>query len=220
MSVPFEEPDMSSLELDALIIEHIVDLDRAEKRIDAIEQKLVSAMNARAEQWAKRHGWTGKFILPENGGWQDWEIDLAPADWNKTGDEADVLPKCFFTIDVRAGDTEEGKPGEPWNYVTRFCGLEGGQIGIRFVKTAPIRKRQWQGIVERFRDEVSSTKFIVDSEPSFFLGFCIDPTALAAAFREDDPDAALGPFDTALDALIEARPAFDKLVEHLRAQGS
>jgi hypothetical protein len=211
---------MSSPELDALIIEHLADLDRAAKRISLIEHALFSAMNARAEGWAKRKGWTGKFKIPENGGWDDWDIWLAPTEWGNAADESDADFDFCFAPEVGAGDTEGGKAGEAWNYVTRLCGLEGGQIGFRFVKPSAIGKRKWQGIVDQYRGPISSTRFILDSEPSFFLGFRIDPAALAAALRDDDPNAALGPFEAALDALFEARPVFDRLVEQLRAEKS
>jgi hypothetical protein len=211
---------MSTHELDALIIEHLVDLDRAGKRIATIEHRVFSAMNARAEEWAKRHGWKGKFEISENGGWNEWVFWIFPSEWGKAGDESGADSDFYFAPNVGAGDTENGKAGEPWNYVTRLCGLEGGQIGFRFGRPNTIKKRQWQGIVDRFRDDTSSVKFMVDSEPSFFLGFRIDPVVLAAALRDDDPNAALDPFAAALDTLLEARPVFDKLVEHLRAASS
>lgn len=219
---------MSSPELDALIVEHLVDLDRASKRIHAIEHRVFSAMNARAEQWMKRHDWIGEFAIPDNGGWDDWDAWLAPAQWKQPDGKSDATSDCRFVLGVGAGDTEDGKAGEPWHYATRLCGLEDGQIGFRFGGPSAIssgrpgisRKRRWQGIVDSCRDAISSTKFIVDSEPSFFLGFRIDPAALATALRDDDPDAALDPFTAALDALLEAQPAFDRLVEHLRATGS
>ena len=211
---------MSSPELDSLIIEHLVDLDRAGKRIAAIEHRLFSAMNAKAEQWARRQNWKGEFEIPENGNWYDWKFRLAPTEWRKGGDNPKDAFDCYFETGVGAGDTLGGKAAEPWNYVTRLCSLEGGQMGLRLVTYDTIRIRKWQGIVDLFRDDIASTNFIVDSQPSFFLGFRINPIALAAALRDDDPDLALDPFTAALDNLLEARPVFDKLVAYLRTSTS
>ncbi len=74
---------MSSPELDALIVEHLADLDRAAEGIEDIETRIFTAFGARAGVWAKSQGWSSDFDYPE-GGWDNWVNWLAPAEWRTT----------------------------------------------------------------------------------------------------------------------------------------
>ena len=204
---------MSSTELDALIIENLVDLDRAAKRINNIECRLYASLTKLVEDWSRRHGWQGRFEYPEGEDWEYLDIWLAPAEWYTSSSGADATPDCEFALDVGPGDSEQGEPGEAWHYLTRLCGLEGGQVGFRLNKPATLKNKtkQWKALVDQFRDQISAAGFIVDSKPSFFLSFCIDPAALVAAVRADDLDPALAPVSVALEALRAAQPIFDRL---------
>lgn len=204
-------------ELDGLIVEHLADIDRAAARIDGIQTVVFTAMGERAEEWARRQGWVSDFSYPK-GGWDDWEAWVAPPEWRTAdtaadGDEFDA----WFTLGVGAGDTEEGNEGEDWFYLTRLCRMGVGEIGLRFKPDGIARPRQWKKAFPRLAELVSGTGFVADREPSLFLPFAIDPGDLATALRDEDPDAALGSFEAALDALLKAKPAFDRVVQQLRA---
>jgi hypothetical protein len=56
----------------------------------------------------------------------------------------------------------------------------------------------------------------LDEEPSFFLPIKIDAATLAQSLREEDVEAALVPFDAALESLVDAKPAFNQLLQSLR----
>jgi hypothetical protein len=205
---------MSSPELDALIVEHLVDLDRAAKRIADIESRLISSMNTRAQEWAERNGWIGDFKFRQGDTWDDWYVWLAPKDWLTTDDPDDI--DVWFDLEFGAGATDQGAPSEAWHHLTRFLGLENGQIGLRFHASTKLNKRGWRSIVDQFSPRVEQTRFIVDTEATFFLPVRIDAKVLAEALRNDDPDAALGPFTDALSSLMAAKPVFDEIVKYIR----
>lgn len=213
---------MTSPELDALIVEHLADLDRSAARIEGIQRTVFSAMGRKAEDWAKKHGWANDFRYPE-GGWDEWENRVAPEDWRVPGSASeDDRFFAWFELAVGAGDTETGKDGEDWFYLTRLCRAGVGQLGLVFRQEGLVKPRQWKQAFhgpERLVDMVSGTRFIADARPSFFLPFASDATSLAAALRDEDPEAALSFFDTALDALLAAKPAFDRVIARLKASG-
>lgn len=211
---------MSSPELDGLIVEHLADLDRAAARIDGIEAAVFTAMGEKAGVWAKKQGWVSDFDWPEDG-WDAWPAWVAPQGW-RTADTstADDTFDGSFVLSVGGGDTEVGKAGEDWFYLTRLCRVGVGQLGLRFARPSFVKPRQWKQALPRLAELVRNTRLVVDEEPSFFLPFKIEAVALAQALREEDPNAALGPFEAALDSLLDAKPAFDQVLQHLRSLGS
>ena len=61
------------------------------------------------------------------------------------------------------------------------------------------------------------TIITIQNEASIYLPFKIPQHALAAALRDEDPDAALDPFEEALDTLLRAKPQFDRVLQYLRS---
>ncbi|WP_424139651.1 hypothetical protein [Roseomonas chloroacetimidivorans] len=211
---------MSSPELDGLIVEHLADLDQAAIRISGIETAIFTAMGQRAKEWAEGHGWVSDFDYPEDDGWDDWAKWVAPPDW-RTADTAVENSKFDgkFELSLGDGDTGWGQAGEDWFYLTRLCRVAAGQIGLRFSRPDFVKVPRWKQAIPRIREIVTHPSFIVitaSKEPALFLPFKIDAAALAAALRDEDPGAALGPFETALDTLLDTKPAFDQVLQHLR----
>lgn len=203
---------MATPELDGLIVEHLADLDRATARIEGLQSEIFTAIGKRAENWARKQGWAADFIYPK-GGWSDWEAWVAPQEW-RTADTADDVD-AWFELRVGPGDTEEGIEGEDWYYLTRLCGVGVGQMGLMF-KSDIAKKNQWKKAFPHVAELVAGTGFVASADRSLFLPFRIDPADLAVALREEDPDAALDPFEAALDTLLKAKPAFDRVIQELR----
>ena len=206
---------MPSPELDGLIVEHLAEIDRAAARINDIESAVFTAMGNRAERWAEKHEWVADFSFPKSG-WSYWESWVAPPGWRTAGTASNGNDfDARFVLEVGAGDTGEGLDGEDWHYLTRLCGVGIGQVGLRF-KVAGVKPRVWKKTFPSLAEFVSETGFIADTVPSFFLPFAIEPGELAKALRDEDPDAALGPFESALNKLLTSKKAFDSVVQQLR----
>jgi hypothetical protein len=203
---------MSSPELDGLIVEHLADLDRAAARIGGIEAAVYAAMGKRAQEWAKQYGWVSDFDYPE-GGWPkrtppwvappEWRTADTPVDDNKFDGK--------FLLDHRNS--------EDCFSLTRLCGVGVDQVGFWFTRPDSMKPRQWRQAFHRLAEFVRDTRFVVDEEPSFFLPFTIEASTLAQALRDEDIDAALGPFEAALDFLLDAKPSFDQALQHLKSLG-
>jgi hypothetical protein len=205
---------VSSPELDALIVEHLADLDRAAEGIADIEKRIFTAFGARAGAWAKSQGWSSDFDYPE-GGWDNWVNWLAPAEWRTT--DTAVEDEKFdgkFQFD--------GVTARKDRFVlTSLCGAGVDHLGFWFVRPEFIRVRKWKQAFPRLAELVKNTGFVwQDDELCFFRPVTIQPANLAQALLEEDIDAALGPFDAALESLLHARPAFDEVLRSLRVAES
>ena len=211
---------MSSSELDALIVEHLADLDRAAAGIDGIQAGVFAAFGEKAGAWAKKQGWISDFDYPE-GGWSDWQAWIAPPEW-RTADTAvdDDEFDGFFALSVGGGDTGDGKAGEDRFLLTRLCRAGVGRIGFRFGRPDFVKPRKWKQAVPRLAELMKTTGFVLDEAQSFFLPVTIQLVTLAQALREENLEAALDPFEAALDSLLHAKPTFDEVLRSLRLSDS
>lgn len=208
---------MAQPDLDGLIIEHLGDIDQAVVRTQGIETEIFTAMGEVAEKWAREVGWTSDFAYPEEG-WGGWNRWVAPPEWRTEGTPKDEKEfDAWFQLGVGAEDTESGTEGEDWFYLTRLCGAGSGQMGFRFDRHGIVKPRQWKQNFSRLVGIVSPTPFQADTKPSFFLPFVLSRDVLSEALRNEDPNSALRPFTDALNALLTAKPVFDKLVEYSRS---
>ena len=95
-------------------------------------------------------------------------------------------------------------------------------MGLRFSRPISLKFRDGSRLFRALGRSLypSFTIITAEKEPVFFLSFKIEAAALAAALREEDPGAALGPFETALDTLLDAKPMFDQVLQHLKASSA
>jgi hypothetical protein len=102
---PFPRDQDGSPELDALILEHLSDIDAAAKRLNEVEERVFGAMDAAASEWAKEHGWAGVFEYRDNEMW------LAPPDWRKpdTPEDEDRF-SAWFQLELAPGTPASSKP--------------------------------------------------------------------------------------------------------------
>jgi hypothetical protein len=202
---------MSSPELEKLLVEHLSDMDSAAKQITMLQIKVFRELGELVERWTTKTTWSGKFDYMED------ELWLAPEDWRSPGTDKDEHRfQAWFQMEVGAGDTESEKPEEDFFYLTRLCGQGTGQVGFRFRQDITTKGR-WRKSFKDLAGSLSTTAFLVDAEPSFFLPVRLDSAELAGALLEQDIERALRPMDTVLEQLIAAKPAFDTIVAALKA---
>ena len=63
-----------------------------------------------------------------------------------------------------------------------------------------------------------ATAFTAEEKGSFYMPLKLDVATLAAAVRDESIEDALGPVRQALDNIIAAKPAFDAIINKLRAE--
>jgi hypothetical protein len=123
---------------------------------------------------------------------------------------------AWFDLGVGADDTQEGIEGEDYFYLTRLCGAGVGNMLFRFCIGNIAKQKQIKQYFSTAAQFLEPTPFLSDSNPSFFLPFTVNTRHLAEALRNNDPAAALGPFEAALGELHKAKPAFDNIVSYFR----
>lgn len=200
---------MASPDLDALIVEHLADIDAASKQLDVINRELFGVMGTIAFNWAKKNGWIGEFEYFEDGLW------LAPPDWRVPGSsKAANEVRAWFDIELGAGDTGNLEPEEDYFLTTRLCQVGLGQVGFRF-KQDIIKKGAWNKTFKDQASTLSKTAFIADTTLSFFLPIRLDAVQLAQALRDKAPEDAMSPFKEALETLNTAKPQFDAIIKRV-----
>lgn len=201
---------MSTADLDALIVEHLADIDAAVKRLSAFEPDVFRALDQAAKEWAKNLGWSGEFDC-----WAD-DLWLAPPTWKKSADESEEWTG-WFAFEAGAGDNQKQAPGEDHFSLTRLCQVGVGKYGFRF-KTEVVTGKKWKRFIRDRLERFRKTTFAPDLDTALFMEFKIDHLELAKAIAEEDIDAALGEFRQALDRLASALPSFDRLISDLRTE--
>lgn len=201
---------MPSPELDSLIISHLTDIDASVKRLRELQREVFEDLMNSARTWAAKEGWEGNYNYLEASCW------LAPPDW-RTPDtdphKEDFL--AWFEMELGAGDTDSEKQDEDAFYLTRLCGAGNGLIGFRFKQEA-VQKVLWKKRIKDVAPIISPTAFVIDSEPSFFLPFRLDATALANAVQQEEMESAFDPFSQALKQLAVAKPKFDQVLANIK----
>ena len=140
-------------ELDAVIVENIADLQRANDRIDELDVEVFEVIDSISRDWAARNSWIGTFRYAE-----DALLWLAPANWgiDPDGDEeiaARVKIELAFSLD---------HPG--WNdgqdyFIAGLCGIEGFALGLRLEPTWKIfgrGLRPWKRAARTHAKELSA----------------------------------------------------------------
>lgn len=187
---------MSTAELDATVIEHIEDIDTANRRIEKIEEALFAGLNSTAAAWAAEFGWRGKFSMEKD------ELWVAPSEWGADGDQHPYFKLWFGPDEERAGTH---------SWLGLFCGLDDGSAVWRFepaVKAA-VRKRLFADFGPSVRE---TSQFNFDADSRFYVPIVLGRAELASAVRDGNLGSALGPFRQSLGRLAAAKSAFDPWV--------
>lgn len=205
---------MGSREIDGLIIRHLVDIEEAGHRAFDLEAQVFKALGIAAEKWATKTAWEGEFDIDEDNFW------LGPLKWKLDaeieGQESDWL--AFFYFGVGADDDPNGDSAtNDYLKLTRLCQARNGKFGFRWKSDhfAEGRRVAWRNFIrENTEDIIRETGFEhEEKDGTFFLTVTLNADTLANAIEQDAIEDALGPFETALDKLIRAEPAFTRLLE-------
>lgn len=200
---------MDRVELDALLVRHIGDLDSSVQRVGELEQSVGEAIDIVFVEWGRENDWIVK------DGWEKNYCSVMPRAWRR---EVDEWP-AFFELGYGSGEPVERAAGGDYFWLTRLCGAGQGQVGFRFGQDE-FGKREWRKFIREYSDIVQGTNFILDDDPSFFLPLRVDIERLSVAIVNDDIVSALQPIKDALDHIAEHVAKFDALLSAMRARGT
>lgn len=200
---------MSSPELDALLVSNLSDLEAVRRQLEEVQRNVFHEVDTFVEDWATKRGWTGVFD------YHDTEMWLAPPTWRlPEGEPQDMF--AWFVLSAGPDDTESGRAGEDYLYLTRLCQAGFGQLGFVLSQSLLSREAAWKKLLQARVELIEETPFILDRTGRLFLPVRIDQKELANAIREQSIPDALTPLRAALDQLAMAQPALDRLLEAAR----
>jgi hypothetical protein len=191
-------------ELDALIVEHIADLEEAHRRIEnVIDPRLLDEASSVLKKKADANGWVHE--LDRNN-----VISVAPEKWIERGANGGI-EHWFSWFALLSEDTADDLEHD--SHLADFLALEGGSTRkVLAFKQNPLAKRKWRALLESQTEALEDLRIVgfeVDErEGTIEWPVRLDPAKLQQGFREDDLDAALAPVEVAIDKAIEALPPF------------
>ncbi|MGY6771047.1 hypothetical protein [Komagataeibacter sp. NFXK3] len=196
---------MNSPELNKALVENLADLEATATRLHMLDDALGAAIDADTNKWMAENNWSGD--TDEDDGW------VAPKGEGWYNPDDDEPNGAFFEWANFEDQAEDNY------YVTQLCQLGQDKVGIRFVQDQ-IGRAQWKKIVSELAELVSGTGFILEEKKlSFFLPVKIDQKILASSLGDDDMEVGLKQYREALDQLLKARTAFDKVIARIKQVG-
>lgn len=197
-----------NIELDALILRNLGDLDGTTRRIEALTEVIWRGLAEPVQEWASRQGWVAE--TADNAMW--W---IAHDRWRDP--EADENFAAQFDFAYGEGDTGEQGPDEDYFELTRLFGAGLGRMGLRF-EQGLLKPGRWRAFRASRPDLVQAVAEIapIDGKGSCFLPFKLDVEAVVLALQEDDYSEAARPIIEALDRLHRGRAPFDRLIAAAR----
>ena len=193
-----------AITLDVLIVQHIGDLEAAQRRIvEKIDPRLLKEASAMMKKWADQLGWVHE-LFDGN----DPKICVAPEEWIKRSPGGKVGTwLVYFQLSSLDADGEL----TPHSHLAEFLELEGGSRRKALsVFSDVLKPKEWRAVLSNSVSEVQSLRhlgFDVD-ERKGTISFPVQlhSSALQQGFGVDDLDDALAPIGAALDLAAQARP--------------
>lgn len=211
---------MSSVEMDALIIRHLADIDAATKRLYYnIQEQVGKAIDDVTESWTKQNEWEGLF------NWDQEHLIVYPRQWTYAEPGSDKNHRlAWFELDAGQGDDLVNDDRLDYFWLTRLCRAGRGELALwwkyekgKFALTRP----KWKQFVRPYIEKVLATGFTYDeSRGLFFLPVRVELQSLAQAIETEAIEDALQSIDLALNACLAAKPIFDEILSTAKAQFS
>lgn len=189
-------------ELDRAIVENLLDLDDAAKRIEALGSRIWTQLCDTAEAWSSDNGWTGAFD-PE-------DLWVSPAVWCPAGEA-----EAWFYPDKGPDDTGQGVGQEPYFWLSRYVGVGGGELCLWFGQKAT-GARKWKPLANEYAQRMSELGFRLSDSGNLYTVCTLDAKAVAAALADQQLEAAMLPIEQALDRAALAAPLFSELLADAR----
>lgn len=190
---------MDTSQLDALIVEHLADLDAAANQVIRIEERIWKAMGDLMKEHSEENGWRGSFDKDDDVLW------LAPPEWVIEGEEI-----AWFTLDLGPAD-QDNRESDLYFDLSRLCGLGEGSLSFWFRLNAG--KRQWKPVAKALAENVADLGFSMTDSATFHMDCTPSQSAMAQALSDDDFEQALKPLSLALDRLPASVPAFTTMLQ-------
>ncbi|MER8784360.1 hypothetical protein [Mesorhizobium sp. M0244] len=189
-------------ELDGLIVENLLDLDAAAKRIEVIGENIWESIIEHLDDWAKKQGWKGAFERDN-----PW---TAPQEWFLEGQ-----PEAWFYPDKGPDDTGEGIGQEPYFWLSRYLGVAGGQLCLWFGQDST-GTRKWKPLAKDHARVLAETDFHLSDSGNFYTVCNLDSKAVAAAIADGRLEEAMTPLLEALERADKAKTLFSTLLAKAR----
>ncbi|MCX5580792.1 hypothetical protein [Kaistia terrae] len=188
-------------ELDKLIVENLLDLDQAAKRVDALGDQIWKQIYETFENWAMGRGWRGS--SDEDDPW------VAPKNW-----VADKEREAWFYPDNGPDDTGEGVGQEPYHALSRYVGVAGGQLCLWFGQKTGARK--WKPLAREHAQIMVTHGFHLSDAGNFYTVCSLDARTVAAALADQQLETAMAPIEAALQRAANAEAEFTKLLAKVK----
>lgn len=193
---------MDTSQLDALIVEHLADLDAAASHVHQVEERIWAKMGETIETWAKGSDWKGSFDRDVDGLW------LAPPEWASEGEEV-----AWFELDSGPAD-QDGRESDLYFDLSRICGLGEGSVALWLRhKAGP---KVWKPIAKANAGNVTGTGFSMNDYAKFYMDCTPAQAEMVQALADADFEQALQPLVQALARLPASVPAFTAMLQQAK----
>ncbi len=199
-----------STELCKLIIQNMKVIEAAPKIVTQIEKKIFKEIDQRCENYFKKNkGWLGTFDFIDD------DLQFYPDNWSQ-GVDTQIAK---FAFDLIGDDPEES------HWVSVLLDLiPEGNTGFKFSidhGVLKVGKPQFRKLLQKYfskNTKLQELGFRNDkSEPELVLAVTLDEKSLVAGYPTD-LDRFFKPIDNALDAINEAQPFLNKIVNDIREE--
>ena len=189
----------ASPEVDRLIVEHMMDLDGAARRVEPMEKLVWRAHAETIEAWCEANGWAGDFD-PEKA------LIATPPHWIVDGER-----QAWFYWDFGENDAELGLYFD----LSRLVGVGGGQLcmwlGYRGLRNP------WKAAARRYAEELKRSDFAMTAYGNFFTDCTPKASDMPEALESGDFGVATLLVSRALDRAKAAEPTVSALLRELGA---
>lgn len=191
-------------ELDSLLINSLLDLDDAAKRIDSLGDQIWEQICDLIRAWAFDRLW--KVEETRDG------IRLGPPAWfPRDGATA------WFYVDFGPDDSDQGGAGERYFYLSRYVGVGGGKLCI-WLNQKVVSLKVWKTLAKTYAERMAPLGFSLSDDGSFYTDCTLNARDVASALAEHRLEAAMLPVQEALNRVAEASTLFIEMLEGAKGQ--
>lgn len=191
-------------ELDSLLINSLLDLDEAAKRIDSLSDQIWEQICDAIRGWAFDRLW--KVEETREG------VLLGPPAWfSRDGATA------WFYVDFGPGDSDKGGDGERYFYLSRYVGVGGGKLCIWFDQEL-VSLKVWKTLAKTYAERMAPLGFSLSDDGRFYTDCTLNARDVATALAEHRLEVAMLPIEEALNRVANASALFVEILEVAKDQ--
>jgi hypothetical protein len=196
------------LKAGSLILENIAMFNEAAILLEQqVQTKIFEEFQNIVQKWMIENDCDGKmeWVGEEN-------LWFSPKKWELTSDERNFSPAIFWFHYEEKGTTDS-------YYIADLCGCGQTRLGFYFEKNDSIKSPVWRSACVpadalRELELFGFTKYST-AGGRWFLPITLENGKLASAYENDDYDEVMEPLRQGLDAIHNALPIFDEIINNL-----